>query len=341
MIATLTIMNSRGLHYGKWVQNLFTVTKIGTLLALIALGFTLGLNSSAVSANLADAWVLRPIENIEGALTSAVPFGMFVALIVAQTGSLFAAESWHSATIVAGEVREPRRNVPRSVALATGGVLLLYLLANLAYLAVLPFEQLQNAPQDRVATAMLEAIFPGRGATVMAAAIMISTFGCNNGMILVGARASYAMARDGLFFQRTGTLNAARVPGWGLALQGLWAGLLVLPRTFKDGQYGNLYGDLLDYVVSAALLFYVLTILGLFRLRQKRPELERPYRAWGYPLVPAIYVLGAGIIVGVLAVYRPVTTWPGFAIVLLGVPMYVLWKRQSNKMEQSPPVPRM
>jgi APA family basic amino acid/polyamine antiporter len=164
----------------------------------------------------------------------------------------------------------------------------------------------------------------------MAAAIMVSTFGCNNGLILAGARASYAMARDGLFFRPAGRLNAARVPAWALALQGLWAAALVLPRTYADGRYGNLYGDLLDYVISAALLFYILTILGLFRLRRTRPDAVRPYRAFGYPVVPALYVAGAATVFGVLAVYRPMTTWPGLVIVLLGVPVYFAWRARGG-----------
>lgn len=330
MIAALTVMNAFGLKYGKWVQNFFTVTKIGTLLALIVLGLTIGLNREVFSANFSNLWKPGELYPLDGTLTAATTFGMVVALGVAQTGSLFSAEAWHSATVVAGEVRQPRRNVPLAVALGTGGVLILYLLANVAYLAVLRFPEIQHAKDDRVGTAMLEAIFPGKGAIVMAAAIMVSTFGCNNGLILVGARASYAMARDRLFFRKAGELNKARVPGWGLALQGIWAAMLVLPRTFHDGKYGNLYSDLLDYVVSAALLFYILTIAGLFRLRQTRPDADRPYRAWGYPIVPGIYVVGAAMLVGILAVYRPMTTWPGFVIVLLGVPMYYFWSRRQR-----------
>jgi APA family basic amino acid/polyamine antiporter len=167
---------------------------------------------------------------------------------------------------------------------------------------------------------------------MMAAAIMISTFGCNNGLILSGARAYYAMARDGLFFRRVGQLNAARVPAWGLVLQGLWAALLVLPRTYDidKKEYGNLYGDLLDYIISAALLFYVLTIAGVYRLRVTRPNAERPYRAFGYPVVPALYLVGAAIIVAVLIAYRPMTTWPGMVIVLLGLPVYYVWKQQRS-----------
>jgi APA family basic amino acid/polyamine antiporter len=249
---------------------------------------------------------------------------------VAQTGSLFSADAWNNITFTAGEVRQPRRNLPLALGLGTALVIALYLLANLAYLVTLPFLDIQTAEADRVGTATLQRIFPGVGATLMAAAILVSTFGCTNGLILAGARAYYAMARDGLFFRRVGRLNAARVPAWGLLLQGVWAAALVLPRTYDapKGTYGNLYGDLLDYIMSAALLFYVLTIAGLFRLRVTRPDAPRPYRAFGYPVVPALYIAGATTLVGVLFVYRPMTTWPGLAIVLLGVPVYYLWKWQ-------------
>jgi APA family basic amino acid/polyamine antiporter len=322
MIVLLTATNARGLHYGKMVQNVFTVAKTGALLAMIAIGLTLGWNAGAVARNFGDFWAVHPSQPIVEGLTAATAFGLFVALCVAQTGSLFSADSWHNVAIIAGEVHRPRRNLPLALALGTGLVITLYLLANVAYLAALPFESIQKPPGDRLATAMLETIFPGVGVTLMAAAIMVSTFGCNNGLILAGGRASYVLARDGLFFPPAGRLNAARVPGWGLALQGLWAALLVLPRTYRDGKYGNLYGDLLDYVISAALLFYVLTILGLFRLRRMRPDAPRPYRAIGYPVVPALYVVGAATIMAVLFVYRTQTTWPGLVIVLLGVPVY-------------------
>jgi APA family basic amino acid/polyamine antiporter len=253
-------------------------------------------------------------------------FGLFVAICVSQTGSLFSSDAWNNVTFTAGEVRDPRRNIPLSLALGTGIVTALYLLANVAYLVVLPFDGIQHATSDRVGTAALDAIFPGVGATLMAAAIMVSTFGCNNGLILAGARAYYAMARDGLFFERAGRLNAARVPAGGLLLQGVWAALLVLPRTFDPatGTYGNLYNTLLEYVISAALLFYILTIAGIFRLRATRPDAERPYRAFGYPVVPILYIAGAAAIMLVLFVYRPSSTWPGLALVLIGVPVYLL-----------------
>jgi APA family basic amino acid/polyamine antiporter len=327
LIALLTWTNTRGLEYGKVVQNIFTTAKTGALLALIALGIFVGWNSGAVSANFGDLWTPRGQVDVAAGLSAASAFGLFVALCVAQTGSLFSSDAWNNITFTAGEVRDPRRNIPLSLALGTIVVIGLYLLANVAYLVTLPLPAIQHAPADRVGTATLDAIFPGLGATIMAVAIMISTFGCNNGLILAGARAYYAMARDGLFFERVGTLNAAKVPAWGLVIQGLWAAALVLPRTFDPatGAYGNLYSNLLDYVVSAALVFYILTIAGVFRLRRTRPDVPRPYKAFGYPLVPALYILGAGSVLTVLFLYRTATTWPGLIIVLLGVPVYFVW----------------
>jgi APA family basic amino acid/polyamine antiporter len=257
MIAGLTLTNICGLRYGKLVQNLFTVTKTGALLGLIVAGFALGWNAEAVHGNFADPWTARNSADLGGGLTAASVFGLFVALCVSQTGSLFSSDAWNNVTFTAGEVRNPRRNLPLSLALGTSSVLALYLLANLAYLMALPFADIQQATTPPVATVMMERIFPRVGVTLMTAAILISTFGCNNGLILAGARAYYAMARDGLFFERAGRLNAARVPAWGLVLQGVWSALLVLPRTFNvaEGKYGNLYNDLLDYIISAALLF--------------------------------------------------------------------------------------
>jgi APA family basic amino acid/polyamine antiporter len=339
MIAVLTVTNMMGIDYGKLVQNLFTVAKTGTLLALIVLGLTLGWNATAVEHNFGDFWGRNHPEWIVEGVTAGTAFSLFIALCAAQTGSLFSSDSWNNVTIVAGEVRQPRRTLPLALALGTGGVITLYLLANIAYLVTLPFEAIQHAKDDRVGTAMLQQIFPNIGVPLMAAAIMISTFGCNNGLILAGARASYALARDGLFFRAAGRLNRARVPAWGLALQGIWAALLVLPRTttLKDGEvaYGNLYSNLLDYVISAALLFYILTIVGLFRLRYTRPDAPRPYRAFGYPVVPALYIVGAATILIVLFIYKPLTTWPGMGIVLLGVPLYFFWKWRQRATTQA------
>jgi len=226
-------------------------------------------------------------------------------------------------------VNNPLRYVPLSLALGTSIVMILYLLANVTYFVTLSTDAVQTVPADRVAAASLEVALPGVGATLLAVGIMISTFGCANGMLLSGARAYYAMARDGLFFGGAGRLNAQGVPAHGLVIQGLWTALLVLPRTFDPatGAYGNLYGSLLDYVVSAALLFYILTIAGVFRLRWTRPDTPRPYKAFGYPVVPALYIGAASGILVVLAIYRPTTTWPGFVIVLLGVPVYALFSR--------------
>ncbi|MBA3776118.1 MAG: amino acid permease, partial [Betaproteobacteria bacterium] len=334
MIALLTFMNTRGLKLGKLVQNVFTTAKTGALIALILLGIIVGLRSGASAGNFSDFWSLRGnLQDVGEGLSAVTAFGLFVGICVAQTNSLFSADAWNNITFTAGEVKNPRRNVPLSLALGTFLVIGLYLLANVAYLAALPFTAIQNAPSDRVASETANVIFPGVGATIMAVAIMVSTFGCNNGLILAGARAYYAMARDGLFFRRVGELNKQHVPAWGLVIQGIWAGVLVLPRTVKTDAagnvtgYGNLYGNLLDYVISAALIFYILTILGIFVLRRKRPDAERPYKAFGYPLVPALYIIGASVILAVLFIYQTATTWPGLLIVLAGVPVYFLWRK--------------
>jgi APA family basic amino acid/polyamine antiporter len=328
VITLLTWTNTRGLEFGKIIQNVFTTAKTGALVGLILVGLLLGWNQTAVNANFGSLWTPRGVVAIVPGLSAVTAFGLFVALCVSQTGSLFSADAWNNITFTAGEVKDPRRNIPLSLALGTFVVIGLYLLANIAYLVTLPFDQIQRAPGDRVATATLNAIFPGLGVTIMAIGIMVSTFGCANGLILAGARASYAMARDGLFFRASGKLNAAKVPAWGLVLQGLWAVFLVLLRTYNPATraYGNLYNDLLEYVISAALIFYILTIAGIFRLRQTRPDADRPYRAVGYPIIPALYIVGAATILLVLFIYRPATTWPGLGIVLLGMPVYFMWK---------------
>ena len=337
MIALLTFMNTLGLKLGKLIQNVFTTAKTGALIALILLGIIVGLRSGAGTSNFSDLWTVRgDLQEVGKGLTAVAAFGLFVGICVAQTNSLFSADAWNNITFTAGEVINPKRNVPLSLALGTFLVIGLYLLANVAYLAALPFTAIQNAPSDRVASETANVIFPGAGATIMAVAIMISTFGCNNGLILAGARAYYAMARDGLFFRRVAELNKYHVPAWGLVIQGIWAAALVLPRTVKTDAagnvtgYGNLYGNLLDYVISSALIFYILTILGIFVLRKKRPEAERPYKAFGYPLVPALYIVGAAVILIVLFTYQTATTWPGLVIVLTGVPVYFLWRRSAN-----------
>ena len=219
-----------------------------------------------------------------------------------------------------------------SLALGTAIVITAYLLCNVAYLVALPLDAIQRAPSDRVATALLQTVFPGLGVSLMAVAIMISTFGCMNGLVLSGARAYYAMAKDKLFFDQAGVLNKAGVPAWALVLQGFWAAFLVLPRTYDTATktYGNLYGTLLDYVISAALIFYILTIAGVFRLRFTKPNVERPYKAFGYPVIPALYIIGASTILLVLFIYRPTTTFAGLGIVLSGVPVYFFLERRGR-----------
>jgi APA family basic amino acid/polyamine antiporter len=351
IIVLLTFINSRGLQIGKLIQNIFTSAKTLSLIALILIGLLFARNADAVRANFTDLWTPRGVTPIKPDLpfistvaATGGAFGLFIAFCVAQVGSLFSSDAWNNITFTAGEVKQPRRNIPLSLALGTGLVTILYLLANVAYLCLLPLDKIQNAPDDRVATAAIETVFSGAGPIIMAVAIMVSTFGCNNGLILAGARVYYAMARDGLFFKATGKLNDRSVPGVGLALQCLWTCLLVLPRTrLRDAagaprldpltgyeQYGNLYSNLLDYVVFAVLIFYVLTILGLFILRRKRPDAERPYRAFGYPVVPALYILVASAIMLVLLLYKTQTTWPGLLIVLAGVPIYFLWNRRAK-----------
>jgi basic amino acid/polyamine antiporter, APA family len=332
LIALLTWSNTRGIDYGRIVQNIFTTAKTGALVALIVVGLVFGWNHAAVAANFGNLWHPRGQVDVATGLSAATSLGLFVAMCVAQIGSLFSSDAWNNVTFTAGEVKDPRRTLPLALGFGTLIVTSLYLLANFAYLVTLPLEAIQHAPADRVATAALEVIVPRGGAALMALAILVSTFGCNNGLILAGARAYYAMARDGLFFKAVGRLNRTKVPASGLIVQGVWAALLVLPRTYDPatGRYGNLYSNLLDYVISAALIFYVLTIAGIFRLRATRPDAERPYRAAGYPIVPLLYITGALTILLVLFAYRPATTWPGLAIVFLGVPVYLAWRRKTT-----------
>jgi len=346
MILFLTWLNTRGLQLGKFVQNTFTITKTGALLGLIVLGITVGWNSDVVRANFSDFWSARgkldTVDDVGLGLTALTALGLFVGVCVAQTNSLFSADAWNNITFTAGEVRNPRRDIPLAMALGTALVIGLYLLANVAYLVTLPFKEIQEVPSDRVAAATARVIFGSAGTYIMAGAILISTFGCNNGLVLAGARAYYAMARDGLFFRGAGRLNARHVPGWSLLLQGIWAAALVLPRTItglrddRELEYGNLYSDLLAYIISAALIFYILTIAGVFRLRKTRPNAERPYRAWGYPVVPILYMAGAAVILVVLFGFKPKTTWPGLVIVATGVPVYFIWRVFGNAVPESP-----
>ncbi len=313
VILILTWVNTRGIGMGALVQNVFTIAKVGALLAMVALGLMLGRNETAVAANFGqNFWANADWSWAVLSLTG-----------VAMVGSLFSSDSWNNITFLAGEMKNPRKHLPLALAIGVGSVSVIYLLANVVYLNVLPLEAIKTAPQDRVGTAVVQS-FLGAGAEKwMAAAIMISTFGCVNGLVLAGARVYYAMANDGLFFRLCGRVNPeTQTPNISLGVQCLWACLLTL--TGK-------YGDLLDYVIFAVLLFYVLTIWGIFVLRRKRPDMERPYKAFGYPVLPLLYILFAGLIEALLLVYKPNYTWPGLIIVLLGIPVYFVWKKNEAK----------
>jgi len=351
MIVLITFLNTLGVRLGKLIQNVFTSAKALSLVGLIILGIFVGRNAGAIAENFSHFWAIRgavPIEPGANFLRGLVPtvtaasgvMGLIVALGVAQVGSLFSSDAWNNIGFTAAEVKNPKRDVALSMVFGTGIVITLYCLANLAYLFVLPLVQIQTAPDDRVATAALSAIFGATGAAIMAVAIIISTFGCNNGLILAGARVSYAMAHDGLFFKSTGKLSKKGVPQSALIFQCIWVTVLILLRTRRVDaagvvSYGNLYNDLLNYVVFAVLLFYVLTIIGIFVLRRRRPDAERPYKAFGYPFVPLLYIGAATIIMIVLLLYQTQTAGGGLLIVLLGLPVYWLWSRRSASAKQS------
>jgi APA family basic amino acid/polyamine antiporter len=307
VLVFLTWVNTRGVRTGARVQNTFTFAKTAALLGLVGFGLLLGRNAEAVVSNFGHFW--------EGA---GWDFRTVRLVGVAMVGALFSSDAWNNVTFTAGEIRNPRRNVPWALALGVIVVSALYIACNFVYLSVLPLKAIQQAPAQRVATAAAEVIFGPVGVQIMAAAIMVSTFGCLNGLTLAGARVYYAMALDGLFFRPVSRLHPTRhTPVLSLVAQGIWACLLTLSGT---------YSDLLDYVIFAVLLFYILTILGVFVLRHRRPDMERPYRALGYPVLPAAYVAIAGLIEVLLLLYEPKYTWPGLIIVLLGVPVYFLWR---------------
>jgi APA family basic amino acid/polyamine antiporter len=330
-ILLLTWINSRGIKEGKRVQNAFTSGKFLLLMVFILVGLIFATNSHAIQENLKIFW--SPEQHLKG--SAAIPltgFAVIAALGVAMVGSLFSSDAWNNITFTAGEVINPKKNIPMSLFLGTFFVTILYLLANVVYITVLPLrgaetgatvmdQGMQFAVSDRLGTASFSGIFGTYAAVIMAGFIVISTFGCNNGLILSGARVYYAMAEDKLFFKKAGLLNEKGVPATGLVIQCIWACLLCLSGT---------YGQLLDYVVFAVLIFYVLTILGLFILRKKKPELERPYRAFGYPVIPALYIVLATFIMGILLIYKRDYTWPGLIIVLLGIPVYFLWNKKNN-----------
>ncbi|MDQ2868563.1 MAG: amino acid permease [Verrucomicrobiota bacterium] len=338
LILLLTWTNTRGLKVGALVQNTFTFAKTAALagVVIVGLAFGWGATSAARFSYWWDSWangwsaqIAQPGLALIGGGALAVLFGK------AMVGPIFAQTAWTNVTFIGSEVREPGRNLSRALLYGCGLVVVLYVLANVAYLAVLPFSEIQHAPQNRVAVAMMRAVFGAPGASAMAAAIMISTFGCNNGLILAGARVSYAMGRDGLFFRAIGKVNRQHVPAMALLAQGIWAALLTLPRTMTTSAngaitYGNVYTQLLEYIVSADLLFYLLLVLAVIVLRRKQPASERPYRTWGYPLVPIVSAMIALSLIIDLAFLAPATSGIGIAIVLTGVPIYFFWRGRAS-----------
>lgn len=339
MILLLTATNTRGLKTGKVVQNTFTVAKTAALLGLIIIGLGLGWNAGSAAYTSswwnpsANGWTPQAVQ--PGLMEAAGGLALVMLLGRAMVGPLFAQSAWNNVTFTAGEVREPGRNLPLALLVGCSIVVALYLLANLAYVVTLPLAGIQNAPQNRVATQVMQTILGTPGTLLMAIAIMVSTFGCNNGLVLAGARVYYAMAQDGLFFKRVGSLNRHHVPAIALVVQGVWASLLVLPRTVTidprtGGQtFGNVYTQLLEYIISADLVFYALMVGAVIILRRKAPRTPRPYRTFGYPVVPAIYILLALLLVVDLAYLAPTTSGLGYLLVLTGIPIYLLWRKRA------------
>jgi len=334
MVAVLSVINIFGIKTGALIQNVFTAAKVSALLGLVIFGVLLGRNAQALAANFgANFWKNASLGTLHdgggGVLVSTL-----TVLAIAQVGSLFSADAWNNVTFTAGEVKNPNRNLPLSLALGTGVVIALYIGCNFIYLSTLPLagsptgatlleRGIQYASEDRVGTAVMTQMFGSLGGALMAVAIMISGFGCNNGLLLAGARVYYAMAKDGLFFRSVAKLHPAYKTPWvSLMVQMVWTAVLCVSGT---------YNDLLNYVIFAVLVFYILTILGLFVLRRTHPEAERPYRAVGYPVLPAIYIVMALFIDVVLLRYKPQYTWPGLIIVLLGIPVYYLWSLRVDR----------
>jgi basic amino acid/polyamine antiporter, APA family len=333
VVIVLSVINVFGVRIGAAIQNIFTVSKVSALLGLVLLGLFVGRNSYALGANFGqNFWFNAGLRNLHD-IGGGVLVGTLTVLAVAQVGSLFSADAWNNVTFTAGEVKNPSRNLPLSLALGTGIVISLYLACNFIYLNMLPLagdpngatimdRGIQYAAEDRVGTAAMTQMFGSTGGILMAIAIMISTFGCCNGLILAGARVYYAMAKDKLFFRGVGSLHPThKTPAKSLMVQMVWTCILCVSGS---------YGQLLDYIVFAVLVFYILTIISLFVLRRTRPNAERPYRAVGYPVLPALYIFMAFFVDVVLLRYKPQYTWPGLIIVLLGIPVYFLWSQRSK-----------
>jgi len=319
LIILLTYINTKGVKGGKLIQTTFTVTKLLSLFGLIGFGFLLASKASVWNANWQHPWIMNTIKG--DTTTPVVGVALLGAIAASMVGSIFSSDAWNNVTFIAGEIKNPKRNIGLSLFLGTLIVTVIYIAANLMYISVLPLHDIANAPSERVAVAASNVIFGNMGAYVIAVMIMISTFGCNNGLILAGARVYYTMSQDGLFFKKAGTLNKNAVPEWALWAQCIVAGLLCL---------SGKYGDLLDMVSFIVVIFYVLTIIGIFILRKKRPEMERPYKAFGYPILPAIYILMGTCFCGLLNIYKPNFTWPGLIITLIGIPLYYIALRNKK-----------
>jgi len=331
MISFLTWLNTRGIVTGKTVQNIFTSTKVIALMGFILIGFLATKTIGSFEINKEVFWQAGQAGQ-GNQIIPLVGFALVAAIGTALVGSLFSSDAWYNVTYISGEVINPKRTVPLSLVFGTMIVSVIYLFTNFVYIKVLPLSGspdgadvlsrgIQYATDDRVATSAMSVVFGDYAAVIMAVFIMISTFGCNHGLILSGPRVYYAMARDGLFFRKVGSLNKKGVPGFAITVQGIWAVLLCLSGT---------YSNLLDYVIFAVLLFFSITILAIFVLRVKRPDIQRPYKALGYPVIPAIYILTTLTIMVILLIYKPNYTFPGLALVILGIPVFYLWKKYSK-----------
>lgn len=318
-IVFLTWLNSRGVKNGKFIQTFLTILKILSLVGLIVAGLFFAFDSEVWNANWANAWDSQIWDKGSGAWVEIAGMAVFAGVVSAMVGSLFSSDAWNNVTFIAGEMKNPARNIGLSLFFGTLIVTIAYVLMNLMYVATLSMDEIANAQNDRVAVAAALKTFGSGGAMIIAVVIMVSTFGCNNGLVMSGARVYYSMAKDGLFFKKAEKLNRFEVPAWGLWIQCIWASALCL---------SGKYGDLLDFVVMAVLIFYILTIAGIFILRKKRPDLKRTYKAFGYPFLPALYILTATTICIGLLVYKTAYTWPGVMIILTGIPIYYIINRK-------------
>lgn len=320
-IIFLTYVNSRGVKNSKILQTILTIIKILSLLGLIIFGLTLAASSEVWNANWANAWTTQTYKTDSSSWLPISGTALITGISAAMVGSLFSSDAWNGVTFIAGEIKNPKRNVGLSLFLGTFIVSVIYVLANIMYLAVVPLQEIATAKSDRVAVVAAEYIFGNIGTLIIAIMIMISTFACNNGLIMAGARVYYTMANDGLFFKKAAELNQHSVPAWALWMQCFWASALCL--TGK-------YGDLLDFVIIIVLIFYILTIYGIFILRKKMPNAERPYKAFGYPILPFLYIIVASAISVALLITKTSTCGWGVLIMLIGIPVYYMTKPKDS-----------